>query len=60
MVQCQLRRLTLSSDQSPGEFSKATDAQWNKAQNEKLFVQLFGDALKTAGHPNHAIVDTGR
>ncbi|KAK3207806.1 hypothetical protein GRF29_96g472967 [Pseudopithomyces chartarum] len=49
-----------SFDQSPGEFSKATDAQWNKAQNEKLFVSLFGAELKSAGHPNHAIVDTGR
>jgi len=48
------------SDQSPGEFSTATDAQWNKAQNEKLYTQMFGDALKTAGMPNHAIVDTGR
>ncbi|KAJ4303826.1 1,4-beta-D-glucan cellobiohydrolase cel6c [Kalmusia sp. IMI 367209] len=49
-----------SFDQTPGEFSTATDAQWNKAQNEKLYVELFGAALKTAGHPNHAIVDTGR
>ena len=48
------------SDQTPGEFSGASDAQWNKAQNEKLYVQLFGDALATAGMPNHAIVDTGR
>ncbi|KAK7183336.1 1,4-beta-D-glucan cellobiohydrolase cel6c [Paraphaeosphaeria sporulosa] len=47
-------------DLTPGEFSKATDAQWNKAQNEKLYTELFGAALKTAGHPNHAIVDTGR
>jgi cellulose 1,4-beta-cellobiosidase len=48
------------SDLTPGEFSTATDAQYNKAQNEKLYTQLFGAALKTAGHPNHAIVDTGR
>ncbi|KAF1979835.1 cellulase [Bimuria novae-zelandiae CBS 107.79] len=47
-------------DLTPGEFSGTSDAQYNKAQNEKLYVQLFGDALKTAGHPNHAIVDTGR
>jgi cellulose 1,4-beta-cellobiosidase len=47
-------------DLEPGEFSTATDAQWNKAQNEKKYVQMFGDALKTAGMPNHAIVDTSR
>jgi cellulose 1,4-beta-cellobiosidase len=49
-----------SFDASPGEFSKATDAQWNKAQNEKTYVDLFGAALKSAGMPNHAIVDTSR
>ncbi|KAL1597256.1 1,4-beta-D-glucan cellobiohydrolase cel6c [Paraconiothyrium brasiliense] len=49
-----------SFDQTPGEFSTTSDAQYNKAQNEKLYVSLFGDALATAGHPNHAIVDTGR
>jgi cellulose 1,4-beta-cellobiosidase len=47
-------------DEDPGEFSKASDAQYNKAQNEKTYVTLFGAALKTAGMPNHAIVDTGR
>jgi cellulose 1,4-beta-cellobiosidase len=49
-----------SFDAEPGEFSKATDAQWNKAQNEKKYVDLFGAALKTAGMPNHAIIDTSR
>ncbi|KAK7993770.1 hypothetical protein PG989_007151 [Apiospora arundinis] len=49
-----------SWDESPGEFADASDAQWNKAQNEKLYTELFGAALKTAGMPNHAIVDTGR
>lgn len=49
-----------SFDLTPGEFSDAPDAPYNKAQNEKLYVSLFGAALKTAGHPNHAIVDTGR
>ncbi|GAW21533.1 hypothetical protein ANO14919_110560 [Xylariales sp. No.14919] len=47
-------------DLSPGEFSSASDAKYNACQNEKLYVQKFGAALKTAGHPNHAIVDTGR
>ncbi|KAF2733486.1 cellobiohydrolase-like protein II precursor [Polyplosphaeria fusca] len=47
-------------DLSPGEFSKATDAQWNKAQNEKQYVALFSPALKSAGMPSQAIVDTGR
>jgi cellulose 1,4-beta-cellobiosidase len=49
-----------SWDMSPGEFSDASDAEYNKAQNEKTYVTLFGAALKTAGMPNHAIVDTGR
>jgi cellulose 1,4-beta-cellobiosidase len=47
-------------DLSPGEFSDATDAEWNKCQNEKIYVETFGASLKTAGMPNHAIVDTGR
>ncbi|CAI4214994.1 unnamed protein product [Parascedosporium putredinis] len=47
-------------DLSPGEFSDATDAEWNKCQNEKIFVETFGASLKSAGMPNHAIVDTGR
>ena len=49
-----------SWDMSPGEFASASDAQWNKAQNEKLYTELFGAALKSAGMPNNAIVDTGR
>lgn len=47
-------------DLSPGEFSSTSDAKYNACQNEKLYVQKFGAALKTAGFPNHAIVDTGR
>ncbi|KAH9859917.1 1,4-beta-D-glucan cellobiohydrolase cel6c [Plenodomus lingam] len=47
-------------DQTPGEFSTATDAQWNKAQNEKLYIELFSPELKSAGMPGQAIVDTGR
>lgn len=47
-------------DLTPGEFSTDADAQYNKAQNEKLYVQLFSAALTTAGFPAHAIVDTGR
>ncbi|KAI1159255.1 1, 4-beta cellobiohydrolase [Nemania serpens] len=49
-----------SWDLSPGEFSSTSDAKYNACQNEKLYVQKFGAALKTAGFPNHAIVDTGR
>jgi cellulose 1,4-beta-cellobiosidase len=47
-------------DLSPGEFSTKSDAKYNSCQNEKTYVTKFGDALKTAGMPNHAIVDTGR
>lgn len=47
-------------DLSPGEFSKSADAQYNKAQNEKLYVSLFSPELKSAGMPSQAIIDTGR
>jgi cellulose 1,4-beta-cellobiosidase len=47
-------------DQSPGEFSTASDAKYNKCQNEKIYVDTFAPLLKSAGMPNHAIVDTGR
>ncbi|KAJ4417144.1 1,4-beta-D-glucan cellobiohydrolase cel6c [Gnomoniopsis sp. IMI 355080] len=47
-------------DQTPGEFSSASDAQYNKCQNEKIYVDTFSGYLSTAGMPNHAIVDTGR
>jgi cellulose 1,4-beta-cellobiosidase len=36
------------------------DGQFNKAQDESRYVNLFGAALATAGMPNHAVVDTGR
>jgi cellulose 1,4-beta-cellobiosidase len=36
------------------------DGQFNKAQDENRYVNLFGAALATAGMPNHAVVDTGR
>ncbi|KAF6823812.1 exoglucanase 3 precursor [Colletotrichum plurivorum] len=49
-----------SWDAEPGEFASEPDAQYNKAQNEKKYVTLFGAALQAAGMPNHAIVDTGR
>lgn len=52
--------LTAYRDAEPGEFSSHPDAQYNKAQNEKKYVELFGAALASAGMPNHAIVDTGR
>ncbi|KAI1380722.1 glycoside hydrolase family 6 protein [Hypoxylon crocopeplum] len=47
-------------DEDPGEFSDASDAKYNSCQNEKTYVTKFSAALKTAGFPNHAIVDTGR
>jgi len=47
-------------DLSPGEFSTKSDAKYNACQNEKTYVTTFGAALKSAGMPNHAIVDTGR
>jgi len=47
-------------DLTPGEFSKATDAQWNKCQNEKIYIETFGPLLKDAGMPGQAIIDTGR
>jgi len=49
-----------SWDLSPGEFSKASDAKYNACQNEKTYVTTFSARLKTAGMPNHAIIDTGR
>ncbi|KAK3937924.1 glycoside hydrolase [Diplogelasinospora grovesii] len=49
-----------SWDQSPGEFSTASDAKYNKCQNEKIYVDTFAPLLKSAGMPNHAIIDTGR
>ncbi|KAK9418642.1 putative Glucanase [Seiridium unicorne] len=49
-----------SWDQSPGEFSTAPDAQYNSCQNEKTYVSKFSAALKSAGMPNYAIMDTGR
>ncbi|KAI0885514.1 glycoside hydrolase family 6 protein [Annulohypoxylon maeteangense] len=49
-----------SWDEDPGEFSDASDAKYNSCQNEKTYVTKFSAALKTAGFPEHAIVDTGR
>ncbi|KAG9229458.1 putative Exoglucanase 3 [Amylocarpus encephaloides] len=46
--------------QTPGEFSDRSDAKYNKCQDEKRYIDNFAPALKTAGMPNHAIVDTGR
>lgn len=45
---------------NPGEFEKASDAKYNKCQDEKRYIAAFAPALKTAGMPNHAIIDTGR
>jgi cellulose 1,4-beta-cellobiosidase len=48
-----------SWDAEPGEFN-ATYGKYNKAQNEKKYVELLGNALKDVGLPNYAIVDTSR
>jgi len=45
---------------NPGEFENSPDGQYNKCQDEKRYVDIFGDYLNRAGMPNHAIVDTGR
>ncbi|KFY43669.1 hypothetical protein V494_01874 [Pseudogymnoascus sp. VKM F-4513 (FW-928)] len=45
---------------TPGEFENDPDGQYNACQDEDRYVTIFGEALAAAGHPNHAIVDTGR
>ncbi|CZR61320.1 probable cellulose 1,4-beta-cellobiosidase II precursor [Phialocephala subalpina] len=45
---------------SPGEFSKASDAKYNKCQDEKTYVDTFLPLIKKGGMPAHAIIDTGR
>ena len=45
---------------SPGEFTPADDSQYNPAQNEKTYVSLMSNALKTVNVPYQAIVDTSR
>lgn len=45
---------------SPGEFENTSDGQYNKAQDEDRYVTAFGNALASAGMPNHAITDVGR
>ncbi|KAH8653157.1 putative Exoglucanase 3 [Tricladium varicosporioides] len=47
-------------DQKPGEFSTATDAKYNKCQDEKRYINAFNPLLKKGGMPNKAIIDTGR
>ena len=47
-------------DMTPGEFADDPDGQYNKAQNEKLFLELFSPELEAAGMPGNAIVDVGR
>jgi hypothetical protein len=46
--------------QIPGEFADASDAQYNKAQDEQRYITMIGEKLSANGMPNHAIVDTGR
>ncbi|KAF2490554.1 cellobiohydrolase-like protein II precursor [Lophium mytilinum] len=47
-------------DLTPGEFSTTSDAQYNKCQNEKIYVDTFSPLLVAAGMPGQAIIDTGR
>jgi hypothetical protein len=45
---------------TPGEFENTPDGQYNKAQDEKRYINLIGAQLAANGMPNHAIIDTGR
>jgi cellulose 1,4-beta-cellobiosidase len=47
-------------DLTPSELSTTSDAQYNKCQNEKIYVDAFSPLLVAAGMPGQAIVDTGR
>ncbi|KAG9251716.1 exoglucanase 3 precursor [Emericellopsis atlantica] len=47
-------------DMVPGEFANDPDGQWNKAENEKKYLELFSPLLEQNGMPGNAIVDTGR
>ncbi|KAI6779484.1 Exoglucanase-like protein [Emericellopsis cladophorae] len=47
-------------DMTPGEFANDPDGQWNEAENEKAFLELFSPLLEQNGMPGNAIVDTGR
>ncbi|KAK1982623.1 1, 4-beta cellobiohydrolase [Colletotrichum cereale] len=50
----------VTKDVEPGELANKPGGQYNKTHNEKKYVTVLGNALKTAGMPSHAIVDTGR
>jgi len=45
---------------NPGEFESSSDAKYNKAQDEKRYVDAFCPLITAGGMPCHAIVDTGR
>jgi len=45
---------------NPGEFENTSDAQYNKCQDEKRYVDTFCPLVTGGGMPCHAIVDTGR
>ncbi|KAF2461330.1 glycoside hydrolase family 6 protein [Lineolata rhizophorae] len=45
---------------NPGEFANADDAQWNSAQDEQRYAELFSPLLEQNGMPGQFIVDTGR
>ncbi|KAF8852386.1 cellulase [Acephala macrosclerotiorum] len=45
---------------SPGEFPTASDAKYNKCQDEKTYIDTFSPLTKKDGMPAYAIVDTGR
>jgi len=45
---------------SPGEFAGASDAKYNKCQDEKRYINAISPLIKKDGMPAHAIMDTGR
>ncbi|TVY41541.1 1,4-beta-D-glucan cellobiohydrolase [Lachnellula subtilissima] len=44
----------------PGEFSTTSDAQYNKCQDEKRYINAILPLISADGMPAHAIIDTGR
>jgi len=45
---------------SPGEFAGTSDAQYNKCQDEKRYINAILPLIKADGMAAHAITDTGR
>jgi cellulose 1,4-beta-cellobiosidase len=49
-----------SRSKQPVEFEGTSDAQYNKCQDEKSYVDTICPLITADGMPCHAIVDTGR